>query len=211
LSRALSELSGQKVWVVNTRVFDWLPSVSKVGWFLVLNKLDITVRKAFSSSRMSKATLIGHSQGGILARLYLRPEPFMGKYFHGLTYIDHLITLGSPHINHGGLRRGGNMSRWVERNVPGSAFSSRVRYTSVAGKHICGNSTGSLSERFAFRVYKEICKEGETWGDGIIPVSSALLPGSEHIILDDVSHYSLLGGPWYGSKEVLPLWWNTEN
>jgi pimeloyl-ACP methyl ester carboxylesterase len=211
LSHALSALSGQKVWVVDTHVFDWLSSISKVGWLLVLNKLDITVRKAFNSSRMSKATLIGHSQGGVLGRLYLQPEPFMGKRFNGLDYIDHLITLGSPHLNQGGLQRGGHMSRWIERHVPGSAFSPRVRYTSVAGKYIRGNSTGSLFERFAYGIYKDICAEGEIWGDGMVPVSSALLPGSQHIILNGVSHYSLLGEPWYGSEGVLSLWWNSEN
>ena len=211
LSEALSALSGQKVWVVNTNVFDWLPSISKVGWFLVLNKLDHMVKKAFTNSKTSKATLIGHSQGGVLARLYLRPEPFLGKRFQGLDHIDQIITLGSPHLNQGGLQRGGPMSRWIERYVPGSAFSSRVGYTSVAGKYIRGNSAGSFYERFSYVVYKEICADGEAWGDGMIPVSSSLLPGSQHIILNGVSHYSLLGEPWYGSEEVLPLWWNPEN
>lgn len=210
LSRTLSTLSGQKVWVVETRVFDWLTSISKIGWFLVLNKLDLTVRKALTNSRMSKLTLIGHSQGGVLARLYLRPEPFMGKRFSGIDQIDHLITLGSAHFNQAGLQRGGSMARWINRHVPGSAFSARVRYTSVAGKYIRGNSTGARLERFAYRTYKEICAEGESWGDGIVPVSSALLPGSQHIILNGVSHYSILGEPWYGSQEVLPLWWSPE-
>jgi pimeloyl-ACP methyl ester carboxylesterase len=208
LRHALSVFSEQKVWVVNTRPFDWLSSISKVGWFLVLNKLDITVKKALPNSMMSKATLIGHSQGGVLARLYLRPEPFMGKRFNGLDHIDHLITLGSPHLNKGGLQRGGYMARWIEHQVPGSTYSSQVQYTSVAGKFIRGNSTGSPFERFAFKVYKEICGEGETWGDGITPISSALLPGSQHLTLNGVSHYSLLGEPWYGSEEVLPLWWS---
>ena len=135
----------------------------------------------------------------------------MGKHFHGVDQIDHLITLGSPHLNQGGIQRGGYMSRWINRQVPGSAFSARVRYTSVAGKYIRGNSTGSLSERFAYGIYKDICAEGESWGDGMVPVSSALLPGSQHIVLNGVSHYSLLGEPWYGSEEVLPLWWNLEN
>lgn len=210
LSHTLSALSGQKVWVVDTRVFDWLTSISKIGWFLVLNKLDITVRKALKNTTMSKLTLIGHSQGGVLARLYLRPEPFIGKQFNGVDQIDHLITLGSPHLNQGGLQRGGYMSRWIDRQVPGSAFSPRVRYTSVAGKFIRGNSTGARFERFAYRVYKEICAEGESWGDGIVPISSALLPDSQHIVLNGVSHYSLLGEPWYGNQEVLPLWWNPE-
>ena len=159
---------------------------------------------------MGKLTLIGHSQGGVLARLYLRPEPFMGKRFSGVDQIDHLITLGSPHLNQGGIQRGGHMSRWINRQVPGSAFSPGVRYTSVAGKYIRGNSTGARMERFAYGIYNDICAEGESWGDGMIPVSSALLPGSQHIILNGVSHYSLLGEPWYGSQEILPLWWIPE-
>jgi hypothetical protein len=208
LRRALTVLSEQKVWVVDTRPFDWLMSVSKIGWFLLLHKLEITVRKAYPNSSMGKATLIGHSQGGVLARLYLSPEPFMGKRFYGSDHIDHLITLGSPHLNQGGIKRGGHMVRWIERHMPGSAFSSRVCYTSVAGKYIRGIPTGSSFERFAFKVYKDICEEGEVWGDGVTPVSSALLPDSQQITLDGVSHYSLFGVPWYGSEEVLPLWWN---
>ena len=136
LSNALSALSGQKVWVVNTRVFDWLTSVSKIGWFLVLNKLDITVMKALKNSGMSKLTLIGHSQGGVLARLYLRPEPFMGKRFLGVDQIDRLITLGSPHLNQGGIQRGGYMSRWIDRQVLGFAFSARVTRSGPVPNHL---------------------------------------------------------------------------
>ena len=207
VSRSLTNLSGQNVWVVKAQIFDWLTSISRVGWLFVLNKLDSTVNQALSISGEGKVVLIAHSQGGVLARLFLQPEPFMGKRFNGLERVAHLVTLGSPHLNQGGLQRGGSMSRWVERQVPGAAFSPQVRYTSVAGSFIHGDPTGTRFERFTFKVYKEICGDGEVWGDGIVPVSSALLPGSEHIILDGVSHYTLLGEPWYGSQEVLPLWW----
>lgn len=210
MSRTLSNLSGQKVFIVNTRVLDWLPSVSKLGWFLVLNKLALTVKKALSSSGSSKVSLIGHSQGGVLGRLYLSPEPFMGVRFNGVDHVAHLITLGSPHLNQGGLQRGGNVSRWIQRRVPGSTFAPQVRYTSVAGKYVRGNSTGSRFEQFVFGVYQEICGDGEAWGDGVVPVSSALLPGSRQITLPGVSHYSLIGEPWYGSEQSLPLWWQTE-
>jgi len=209
LSHALNALSGQKVWVVNTQIFDWLTSISRAGWLFVLNKLDLTVNQALSNSKETKAILIAHSQGGVLARLYLQPEPFMGKRFNGLDRIAQLITLGSPHLNQGGLQRGGNMSRWIERQVPGSAFAPQVCYTSVAGSYIRGDPNGTHFSRFAFRNYKEICSDGEVWGDGIVPVSSALLPDSQHIILKGVSHHTLLGEPWYGSPEGLSLWWET--
>ena len=207
LRHAITVLSGNPVWIVDTRFFDWIPCISKVGWLIVLNKLDATIKKARSICK-KKVILIGHSQGGILARLYLSPEPFIGKRFAGIQNVNQLITLGSPHINFAGINRGGHMSRWIEKKVPGSAFIPQVQYTSVAGRFIRGSSNGSLRERFAFRIYKDICRDGEVWGDGIVPVTSALLAGSQEIILDDVSHFSLIGQPWYGSDQVLPLWWN---
>jgi hypothetical protein len=41
----------------------------------------------------------------------------------------------------------------------------------------------------------------------LIPVPSALLDGAQQVILDDVSHFSVFGEPWYGSPETIPLWW----
>jgi pimeloyl-ACP methyl ester carboxylesterase len=206
-SRRLASLTGERVYVVNTRFLDWAASITEPGWFLVLNKLDITVKKAAREFSGQKLTLIGHSQGGILGRLYLSHEPFLGKVFGGRDYIDHLITLGSPHLNLGGIRRGGNMARWVQQQVPDAIFAPQVRYTSVVGKYIRGRQSGSLSERFAFKVYKDIGKDGDVWGDGIVPVSSALIPGSEQITLDGVSHHTAVGRPWYGSEDVIQKWW----
>jgi hypothetical protein len=40
-----------------------------------------------------------------------------------------------------------------------------------------------------------------------LPLTSAVIPGSQHIILDAISHYALNGEPWYGSDQVLPLLW----
>lgn len=203
----LEALTGRRVYVVNTRFLDWAASITKPGWFLALNKLDITVKKAARECAGQKLTLIGHSQGGLLGRLYLSDEPFLGKNFGGRDYIDHLITLGSPHLNLGGIQRGGIMARWVQRHVPDAIFAPQVRYTSVAGKYIHGRPSGSLSERLAFKVYKDIGKDGDVWGDGIVPVSSALLPGSEQITLSGVSHHTVIGRPWYGSEDVIKNWW----
>ena len=44
-STALESFSGKKVFLVDTRVSDWLQIVSKLGWSLILNKLDSTVKE----------------------------------------------------------------------------------------------------------------------------------------------------------------------
>jgi len=205
---ALASFTGQPVWIVETLGHDWLPSVTRLGWAYLLRKLDRTVQQALGESATDKVTLIGHSAGGVLARLYLSPKPFLGHAYRGLDHVDHLITLGSPHHNQGGLTRGGPMSRWVEQRYPGAHFAPQVKYASVAGKLIRGDPAGSLHERWVYNNYAKIGGDGSAWGDGLIPVDSALLRGSNQLVLDGVSHFSGFGGPWYGSQEIIPLWWN---
>ncbi len=204
----LASITDQPVAIVQTFGHDWLPSVTPAGWTRLLRKLDRTVRSTASHSATGKVTLIGHSMGGVLARLYLSPQPFLGRTYRGLDYVDRLITLGSPHHNRGGLARGGVMSRWVERHYPGAFFVPRVEYVSVAGKAIRGDLAGTGRERWVYRNHQKMCGRGDTWGDGLVPVESALLHGARHVVLDGVSHFGF-GTLWYGSPEVIPLWLNS--
>jgi pimeloyl-ACP methyl ester carboxylesterase len=208
MRQASVSLTARAVKVVKLQPYDWITSITRMGWVHLLNKLERGVREAIQLSSTGKVILIGHSQGGVLARLYLSPEPFLGRRYRGLDCVTHLITLGSPHINYGGLTRGQHMSAWVERHYPGAAFAPQVGYTSVAGKYERGDLNGSARERWLFENYQRICGDGSVWGDGIVPLPSALLPGSRQIVLEGVCHYSPLSEPWYGSPEVLPLWWN---
>jgi hypothetical protein len=194
--------------VVEIQSLDWIPSIISPGWARLLRKLDHAVHQAVRQSTTGKVTLVGHSAGGVLGRIYLSPRPFLGHTYHGLEFIDHLITLGSPHYNQRRSLHGGRMSRWVERRYPGAFFAPRVKYTSVASKLLRGDRQGSLRERHAYIFYEEIIGAGDVWGDGLVPVSSALLRGSQQIVLDGVSHFTGFGGPWYGSVEVIPRWWN---
>jgi hypothetical protein len=207
LRDALAEIAGQPVWVVKVRSLDWLPSVLPAGWLHLLIKIERTVRRAAQRSATGRVTLVGHSAGGVMARLYLVPQPFLGHTFNGLEHVDRLITLGSPHDNRHPLH-GGLMSRWIERRYPGAYFSAQVRYTCVAGRLVRGDPQGSPHERRAYRFYRGIGKKGDVWGDGLIPVHCALLAGAEQIVLDGVSHFAGFGGPWYGAREVVPRWWH---
>ncbi len=205
---ALTQLTGASVSVVEIQSVDWVLASFAPGWIRLLRKLDRAVREAAGRSVTGKITLIGHSAGGVLGRLYLSPRPFLGRTYPGWDRVDHLITLGSPHYSRPRWTHGGAMSRWIEKRYPGAFFAPQVRYTSVAGKLIRGNRQGSLRERHVYAFYEDIGGEGAAWGDGLIPVASALLGGAQQIALEGVSHFTGFGGPWYGAAEVIPRWWN---
>ena len=209
----LAQIVGQPVWIVEAWPHDWVRTVSPAGWAHLLGQLERTVQHAVRDSVTGKVTLIGHSSGGVMARLYLadqsirRPTPFAGKLmghaYCGLDKVDRLITLGSPHYN----LRVGRMRRLVEEQYPGSYFP-QVRYASVAGKGTMGRRHGSLRERWAYRSYERLSGEGDVWGDGLVPVSSALLHGSQQIVLEDVGHFAGFGRSWYGTPEIVSRWWH---
>jgi pimeloyl-ACP methyl ester carboxylesterase len=205
---ALKHITGQPVWIVDVVGHDWLAIITSSGWPHLLRKLDQAVQAAVQHSSTGKITLVGHSAGGVLARLYLSPHPFMGRAYRGLDVVNHLITLGSPHYNRGGRTRGGHTSRRIEKQYPGAYFAPEVNYVAVAGRMQQGNDSGSLRERWVHKVYKEIRGAGDVWGDGLVPVEAALLDGAYQIVLDGVSHFSGFGGPWYGHKDVIPSWWD---
>jgi hypothetical protein len=102
---------------------------------------------------------------------------------------------------------GGLLSNWVEDKCPGSCYSPAIRYTSVAGRALRGDASGTKAERAAFRAYRIVGDDGEVWGDGIVPVRSASLDGSRTVVLEGVAHYAGFGLPWYGSDEVVERWW----
>jgi hypothetical protein len=200
----LLEITSQPVWIVDAHIHDWIWSVTRAGWAHLLRLLERAVRQAAQESPTGKVTLVGHSSGGVMGRLYLGDRPFLGHTYRGLDYVDHLITLGSPHHN----RRGGRMRRWVDQQYPGPYFAPKVKYHSVAGKIIRGDKNGSFREWWSYYSYDRLIGDGHAWGDGLVPVASALLQGSRQTVLQGVGHFSGFGGPWYGTEEVIPRWWN---
>jgi pimeloyl-ACP methyl ester carboxylesterase len=204
---ARARCTGQAVSIVPAWSLDWLPGVRPEHWKRILDKLGDTVQRAASASPTGKVTLIGHSAGGVLARFYLSPKPLMGRAYRGIEYVDHLITLGSPHTNQSNVMFGGRLSQWVNRHCPGVAFAPQVRYTSVIGRAIRGRRWGGTRARLAYLSYRGVCGEGGVWGDGVVPARSAWLPDSQRIVLEDVSHFAGFGRRWYGSRDVIGRWW----
>jgi hypothetical protein len=175
-----------------------------------------TVSAASSEARGAPILVIGHSAGGLVARLLTSPEPFAGRRFAAASRIGAIVTLGSPHhvATHGdiGGRIASTAATFADRVVPGAAFAPRVGYVTVASRAIVGRPEGDGQARMAYRFYRGLLgalAEGraEVPGDGLVPVDAALLDGAARIILDDAVHGQLGGRPWYGSEGRIDGWW----
>ena len=88
--------SNNKVVIVPVNKLEWLSTNWSFGWKLILDKVEKIVKDLSEESITKKVTLIGHSSGGIILRLYLSDLLFSGKIYNGKDYANCLITLGSP-------------------------------------------------------------------------------------------------------------------
>lgn len=204
LKAALEEVSGAKVFIAAINPLDWISGRIK-GYGQLVFEVATTVDRALIHTGASKAVLIGHSEGGIACRIYLGGDPpFGGRRFSGHRRISHLITLGTPHL--ATAERAPDFIREANSLFPGTIHAaSGMKYISVAGNAV----DGSLSSQ-ARKHYEKLVPDGRMAGDGRVPVDSAILPGSQTIILEGVNHSSKQGR-WYGSDtETVLQWWPPE-
>lgn len=202
MAASIRECRGCAVEVADVWPWHWVAAVSARGWSWILDRLHGTVCAAAQQSPTGRVVLVGHSAGGVIGRLYLSPEPFRGRRYAGLDRVSTLITLGSPH--HG--PESAQLRRQVEESLPGAFFGPRVRYVSVAGRAVVGVRGGRVDQRRAGWFYGHLTGRVGLWGDGLVPVDSALLEGAEQLVLDGVYHAPVFGTPWYGTPEIVGHW-----
>jgi len=193
----------RKVYIVNITRIDWLNSSSLKGWINILDKVQETVYKVFSDTKTEKIDFIGHSSGGIILRLYLSDQLFGGMKYNGKSITENLITLGSPHQ----ALRATKLRKFVDKEYPGSYFNE-VNYISIGGVvDIYSEKAYFLTKFLARRSYESISGDLKSEGDGLVPLSSSLLEGSNQVILQDTSHGGIFGEFWYGSESRVMDWW----
>ena len=198
----LEQHTQQPVELVPATRFDWLLTSWAFGWRRLLDRVAAQAEALAARSATSKVTLIGHSSGGVMLRLVLADEPFAGHMYDGTRWADRLYTLGSPHT----AVRATPLRQMVDRRYPGAYFADQVRYLSVAGALPVADGS-ALSQRMAPGSYQAIAGRRDLEGDGLVPVPSALLDGSEQITLPGVAHGGAFGACWYGTPSVVQQWW----
>jgi pimeloyl-ACP methyl ester carboxylesterase len=217
MARDLEDLSRLPAVGVPLMPWHWQSATRKGDATNVLEKLAETTLWARRRFKADRFILVGHSAGGLIARLYLSDRPVWGQLYSGLDHVTTLVTLGSPHCSAG--RPGwneGTSTNWFlvdtpNRVVPGAAYADRVRYRAVAGRCIQGRPYGSWREQRAFQMYRGFNgHDGSVWGDGIVPIDCAHLSGAEALVLDGVAHSARSSRAWYGgSKAIIRRWWST--
>ena len=194
-----------KVVIVPVNKIEWLTTNWTFGWKNILDKVEKIVTELSKESSTNKVTLIGHSSGGMILRLYLSDLLFSRKIYNGKDYANCLITLGSPNQ----AKRATNLRNFVSSKLPGSFYSADVSYISVAGElDLNGPIATKTSLKLSKSSYRALNGNGDVIGDGLVPRDSALLIGSKQVVMKETAHGKAFGKDWYGSKNKVEEWLN---
>ncbi|GFQ02294.1 hypothetical protein PHJA_002373400 [Phtheirospermum japonicum] len=188
-----------------------------LDWYLERVEEAINEAKELTQGSRSSLSLIGHSAGGWLARVYLQE--------FGISDVSLLLTLGTPHLAppkdvSGVIDQTRGLLDYVEKNCAKAVYKPDLRYVCIAGRYIegarllgSGNDNDSavtvrikqpvremtavdtstppsvtLRARFVGQGYKQVCGQADVWGDGVVPETSAQLEGALNVTLDGVYH-----------------------
>jgi len=158
--------------------------------------------------------VVGHSAGGITARLLTAAEPFAGRRYAAAALIGSIVSLGTPHRLAAGEGIGRIMNEvaaaTAEELVPGAFFAPEIGYVTVASRAIRSDPAGGGRERVADLLYRSVIGRAAvpgTEGDGLVPVVATRLAGARELVLDHSVHGPGAVAPWYGSDDALDVWW----
>ncbi|KAJ9185687.1 hypothetical protein P3X46_005287 [Hevea brasiliensis] len=104
-----------------------------LDWYL--KRIDEAVREAKVLAEGGTLSLIGHSAGGWLARVYM--EEF------GLSDVSLLLTLGTPHLPPpkgvpGVIDQTRGLLDYVEKHCAKAIYTPHLKYVCIAGRYIQG-------------------------------------------------------------------------
>ena len=193
---------------------DWLLA-GMVGFGPITRRAGHAIAAAYRAGGRRPVIVIGHSAGGIVARLAMSERPFNGRVA-GVAGVSEavgcLVTLGTPHglstLTNRYRHAGHDAVAFLERESRGAYFAPRTSYLTVAGQARLAAPTWPAG-RFVAELFRMMVGEESTAdGDGIVPISAAHLDGARQMNLAGIRH-GVIGSPWYGDEEVIDAWWPT--
>lgn len=216
LAGRLRERGAAGVVVAGVWTPDWLISARR-GCGAIATRSGKALLEAWRLSAQvsggAPILIVGHSAGGLVARVLTAPEPLPGKRFGAVPLIGAIVTLGSPHyLAHGqgiGRRLNSTVAAVADAAVPGAYFAPRIGYVSVASRAIRSDVEGNGRERVAHLMYRSVIGRGAvpgTEGDGLVPLAATSLEGARQVVIDGARHGPSMG-TWYGSAGPVDIWW----
>ena len=213
----LRERGVADVVVGNVWTMDWLLAARRgLGPIVTRSGRALLAASARSDELAGGAPVlvIGHSAGGMSARLLTSPVPFAGRTLNASGRIGAIVTMGTPHVvvlrDEARNRIGAEAADFANREVPGPHFAPHTGYLAIASRRAVGRPEGTRAERRMFGFYRDLVADPgatEIAGDGLIPLECALLPGAPSIVFDDADHGMSPQLEWYGSARFLDRWW----
>ncbi|MEX1295078.1 MAG: hypothetical protein AB1Z67_02795 [Candidatus Limnocylindrales bacterium] len=210
MRRRLLAAGAERVTVAPVHWPDWAV-MGLVGLGPLLLRGARAIREARRASP-HPVIVIGHSLGGIIARLATCEVPLDGRVAGVAADVGCLVTLGTPH--HFEPRVGWRhpavlAAEHLERHCPGGCFAPHTGYLTVGSSFVRPGRRASRRDpvQRLNRLLRDLV--GETagvGGDGLIDAQRCRLDGVRHVDLDDTLHGTVYG-PWYGDTVAIERWW----
>lgn len=188
---------------------DWAIA-GTLGFGPILRRTGRAIQRTWRAGGRRPIIVIGHSGGGIAARLAMSPVPFSGRLAAVGEMVGGLVTLGTPHrlfeLENRYQHAGHIAAAFLERETPGAYFAPRTSYLTVGSRLRDAGGAGPVGRAFE-EVFSVIVGHDTAFaGDGIVPAAAVHLEGAEQLTFDDASH-GFLGNRWYGAESIVDRWW----
>jgi hypothetical protein len=204
LARGASRVDIAPVWTP-----DWVLA-ALLGFGSVMLRTGRAIGRTWRDGGRSPIIVVGHSAGGIAARLALADKPFNGRIADVAEAVGCLVTLGTPHGLHRLTNRyhhaGHAALKFLDEATPGAHFAPRTSYLSVGGRTPGAEFPGVAGDLANQMFGVAVGRETQALGDGIVPFSAVHLEGATQLTYEDVRH-GMVGAPWYGDDAMLDRWW----
>jgi hypothetical protein len=196
-------------------VIDWARAGLR-GFVALQRKVARAIERTYTRSGRP-IIVVGHSGGGLLARLAMSDAPYRGHVGGAAPMVGCLVTLGSPHDLHRAplprAHEGVRLAAFLAEHQPGAHHQPRTGYVTVASDAVPApraaepsihrGPVARVQHAFFRRITGPTLASG---GDGIVSRSLADLDGGREVILHDVFH-GVIGSPWYGDDAAIDRWW----
>ena len=188
---------------------DWVLG-GLLGFGSVMLRTGRAIGRTWRAGGKRPIILVGHSAGGIAARLAMAHKPFNGRIADVAEAVGCLVTLGTPHglssLTNRYHHAGHAALEFLDAATPGVHFAPRTAYLSVGGRTPGAAFPGLIGDLANEAFGVAVGRETQALGDGIVPFSAVHLDGATQLTYEDVRH-GMVGAPWYGDDQMLDRWW----